>query len=68
LKQTNYASEIWGLYEDGELQPETELSGLFEEDLHSADVDAVLLEIKAAMAEEAARQERLRESEEPDQP
>ena len=68
LKQTNYASGIWGLYEDGELQPESELSGLFEEDLHSADVDAVLLEIKAAMAEEAARQERLRESEEPDQP
>ncbi len=66
LKHTNYAKEMWSLYEEGELQPETELTGLFEEDLESADVDAVLLEIKAAMAEEAARLERLREAEEPD--
>ena len=48
----------------GELHPETDLTGLFEEDLQSADVDAVLLEIKAAMAE-AARLERLRAAEEP---
>ena len=66
LKNTNYAKEIWSLYEDGELQPETPLTGLFEEELQSADVDAVLLEIKAAMAEEAARLERMREAEEPD--
>ena len=66
LKNTNYAKEMWSLYEDGELQPETVLSGLFEEELQSADVDAVLLEIKAALAEETARLERLREAEEPD--
>jgi RIO kinase 1 len=48
------------------LHPETALSGEAEEDLHSADVDAVLDEIKAAMAEEAERQQRLREAEEPD--
>ena len=66
LKQTNYAKEMWSLYEDGELHPETALTGLFEEELQSADVDAVLLEIKAAMAEEAARLERQREAEEPD--
>lgn len=66
LKNTQYAKEIWGLYEEGELQPETVLTGLFEEDLQSADVDAVLLEIKAALAEETARQERLRDAEEPD--
>ena len=66
LKHTRYAKEIWALYEDGELQPETELTGLFEENLQSADVDAVLLEIKAALAEEAARQERLRAAEEPE--
>jgi RIO kinase 1 len=66
LKKTRYAKEMWGLYEDGELQPETKLTGLFEEDLESADVDAVLEEIKAVMAEEAARQERLREAEEPE--
>ena len=66
LKQTRYAREMWSLYEEGELHPETDLTGLFEEDLQSADVDAVLLEIKAAMAEEAERLERLRAAEEPD--
>lgn len=66
LKHTHYAKEIWALYEEGELQPETALTGLFEEDLQAADVDAVLLEIKAALAEEAARQERLRAAEEPE--
>jgi len=30
---------------------------------HSADVDSVMLEIKAALAEEESRQERLREAE-----
>ncbi len=57
---------MWALYQEGELQPETVLTGLFEEDLAAADVDAVLQEIKAALAEEAARQERLRAAEEPD--
>jgi len=66
LQQTRYAKEMWSLYKEGELQPETELTGLFEEDLAAADVDAVLQEIKAALAEEAARQERLRAAEEPD--
>ncbi len=65
LNKTHYAKEMWSLYEDGELQPETVLTGLFEEDLQSADVDAVLQEIKAVMAEEAARLARLREAEEP---
>ena len=66
LQHTRYAKEMWALYEEGELQPETVLTGLFEEDLAAADVDAVLQEIKAALAEEAARQERLRAAEEPD--
>lgn len=66
LQQTCYAKEMWALYQEGELQPETVLTGLFEEDLAAADVDAVLQEIKAALAEEAARQERLRAAEEPD--
>lgn len=66
LKQTRYAKELWALYEEGELHPETVLTGLFEEDLKAADVDAVLMEIKAAMAEESARLERIREAEEPD--
>jgi RIO kinase 1 len=66
LKNTRYAKEMWGLYEEGELQPETRLTGLFEEDLQDANVDSVLEEIKAVMAEEAERLERVRAAEEPD--
>ena len=59
-----FAKEMWALYEDGKLHPETELTGIFEESTEEADVDAVMLEIKAVMAEEQARQERAREAEE----
>ncbi len=64
LLQTRYAKEIWSLYETGELQPDTPLTGRFEELSASADVDAVLLEIKAAFAEEAERRQRRAEAEE----
>ncbi len=64
LLQTQYAKEIWSLYETGELQPDTPLTGRFEELSASADVDAVLLEIKAAFAEEAERRQRRAEAEE----
>lgn len=60
LLGTHYAKEIWALYEDGELTPEVELTGLFEEPETTADVDSVLEEIKAALLEEQGRQERLR--------
>lgn len=63
LHHNQYAKEIWALYENGELHPEVELTGHFEESTQAADVDAVLLEIKAAFAEEQNRQERLREAE-----
>ncbi|WP_022962690.1 PA4780 family RIO1-like protein kinase [Halopseudomonas pelagia] len=66
LLQTRYAKEMWALYEDGELTPDTELTGYFEESDEAADVDSVVEEIKAVMAEERARQERLREAEEED--
>ena len=64
LLATRYAQEIWEHYEEGDLHPDIELTGYVEEDTHSADVDAVMLEIKAAMAEEKARMERLRDAEE----
>lgn len=64
LLKTRYAQEMWALYEEGELHAETELSGLFQEEAQAADVDAVLLEIKAAFEQEQARQDRLREAEE----
>jgi RIO kinase 1 len=66
LRSTRYAQEIWELYEEGDLHPDIELTGYAEEDTHSADVDSVMLEIKAALAEEQERQERMRDAEEPD--
>jgi len=61
LSGSQYAREIWALYEAGDLHPDVELTGQFAEDAHDADVDAVLEEIKVAMMEEQNRQERLRE-------
>ena len=61
LLRTQYAKEIWALYEDGDLHPDVELSGHFEESTEAADVDLVMLEIKAAFAEEQERRERLAE-------
>jgi len=60
LLNTQYAKEIWALYEAGELHPDIELTGHFEEIEEAADVDLVMLEIKAAFAEEQERRERLR--------
>ena len=60
LRDSRYAQEIWSLYEKGELQPDSILTGQHEVDSHAADVDAVMLEIKAALAEEESRRERLR--------
>jgi len=63
LFKTQYAKEMWSLFEEGKLTPDTPLTGLFEEDNTAADVDAVMLEIKAALEEEEERQARLREEE-----
>lgn len=63
LIDSKFGKEIWKLYEDGELKPDTILTGEFEEDTESADVDDVMVQIKAAYDEEQARLERLRESE-----
>ncbi len=60
LKHTRYAQEMWALYEDGKLTPDTQLTGLCEDDGDAADVDSVLEEIKAAFAEEEERLERIR--------
>ena len=63
LLGSNYAKEMWALYEEGELTPETILTGLFQEDESAADVDGLILEIKAVMEEEEKRQQRLLEAE-----
>ena len=62
LLGSKYDKEIWALFEDGELHPEIELTGHFEESTEAADVDVVMQEIKAAFAEEQERQERMREA------
>ncbi|OUS36238.1 serine protein kinase RIO [Oleispira antarctica] len=59
LLRTNYAKEMWALYEDGNLTADTELTGLFEESKEDADVDSVMNEIRSVLAEERKRQERL---------
>ena len=59
LSRSRYAQEMWAMYEEGTLHADTPLTGEFVEDETSADVDAVLLEIKAALAEEAAKQARI---------
>jgi RIO kinase 1 len=55
LSNSNYAAEIWSLFESGELAPSIELTGQFSQSLDSANVDAIMLEIKAAFEEEQAR-------------
>jgi len=56
LRYTKFAKEMWALFEDGKLTPESKLSGEFAEPEDSADVDAVLREIKDALAEQARRE------------
>ncbi|MFT7223013.1 MAG: RIO kinase 1 [Cellvibrionaceae bacterium] len=59
LLETQYAKEIWAQYEDGELHPDSTLTGYFEEETKAADVDEVLANIDMAISEEEARLERL---------
>ncbi|MCH5051790.1 PA4780 family RIO1-like protein kinase [Pectobacterium aquaticum] len=56
LLQTRYAKEIWMLYEDGKLTPETALTGLFVETTHEVDMGSVIDEIIAAEDEFYERQ------------
>ncbi|MCO5787605.1 serine protein kinase RIO [Pseudomonas sp. G11-1] len=59
LLSTRYAKEMWALYEEGKLTPDTPLTGQFDESDETADVDSVVAEIKAAMAEEEERIQRI---------
>ena len=66
LLGSNYAKEIWALYEDGALKPDTALSGFFAEPEDESDVDSVLDEIKAVLREEEKRLERVQANNEED--
>ncbi len=61
LRNSNYGKEMWALYENGELHPDTILTGQYQESTHAADVDSVMVQIQAAREEEQRRQERLKE-------
>src|ERR1700722_14421049 len=61
LLTTEYAREMWSLFEKGELHATTELTGLFEEDETAADAAGVLQVIDDAR-EEAIRRELGREA------
>ncbi|TCD15526.1 serine protein kinase RIO [Lelliottia amnigena] len=56
LLQTRYAKEIWALYEDGKLTPESPLTGLFVEELQDVDMGSLMDEIIAAEDEYYDRQ------------
>ena len=62
LHETHFAEEIWQLYEEGKLKPDTVLTGEYVADTTAADVDGVLEEIQAAFDEEQSRLERIREN------
>lgn len=56
LLETEYAGEIWALYQASELKPDAVLSGHHVDDAASADVGAVLDQIEEARREAEARQ------------
>ena len=57
LLGTRYASEMWSLFELGELQPETELTGKFAVSDEAVDVGEVRLAIEEARDEAIRREE-----------
>jgi RIO kinase 1 len=57
LAETHYGEEMWALYEAGELQPDTALTGSFTFDEHIADVDAVRDSIEDARQEALIREQ-----------
>lgn len=63
LLTTRYGKEIWALYEHGDLQPDTLLTGHFAESTKPVDLHSVIREIDDALVEERERLLRLREAE-----
>ena len=57
LEGLHYGEEMWALFEKGELQPETLLTGHFHFSTEDADVDAVLMSIEDARQEAVIRQQ-----------
>lgn len=57
LLDTWYGEEMWALFEAGALQPDTELTGAFEPDERSVDLDSVRDAINEARVEAMIRQQ-----------
>ncbi|HST44958.1 MAG TPA: RIO1 family regulatory kinase/ATPase, partial [Luteimonas sp.] len=57
LASTHFGEEMWALYEQGELRPDSALSGRFVFDEHRADVGAVRMSIEDARQEAVIRQQ-----------
>ena len=64
LIKTQYAKELWALFESGDLKPDSQLTGEFDEVLVDADVGSVLEEIQAAFEEAQERKLRIQEANE----
>jgi len=64
LLKTRYAKEIWLLYEDGKLTPETPLTGEFVEEERMVDMDSLMDEIITAEDEYYERQRASRDRDE----
>jgi RIO kinase 1 len=55
LLATQYGKEIWAIYQRGELKPDTQLTGRFQQIEKKADVRSVIREIDAARDDHAAK-------------
>ena len=61
LLTTDYGKEIWTLYQSGDLQPDSALTGIVDVDTTITDIRELMLVIENAKQEEAARLEREKE-------
>ena len=57
LSATFYGEEMWALFEKGELRADSELTGAFEFDEASADLESILMSIEDARQEALIRQQ-----------
>lgn len=56
LLETRYGQEIWALYENGKLQPDSPLTGQFDPDQTDVDLEEVMQVIEDARKEDEVRQ------------
>lgn len=63
LMETYFGEEMWALFEGGHLQPDSELTGRFVFDEHTADVNAVMESIEDARQVALIRQQGREEAE-----